>query len=116
MKTGAQLGGRPLLPFFEDQEKWTDVEKKAVICVHLLVKLFIQNVASRVSKKQHNTKFLPAGLFLFLTKSAVITQNLPCPEKFLIAHLFMPIQRSYFEHFRKISVVKVKFWHNSRGT
>ena len=36
--------------------------KKALICVNLLVKFFIQNVAARVSKKT-TPKFLPAGFF-----------------------------------------------------
>ena len=43
-------GGRPPLPFFENQRKCPNFEKKGPDCVHLWVKFFIRNVVLTVFK------------------------------------------------------------------
>ena len=48
--------------FLKIKKNGTVLEKKALICVYLFVKFFVQNVASRASKKATPT-CLPAGLF-----------------------------------------------------
>ena len=59
------FGGRSPLPFFENQNKCSDFAKKYPDCVHPYVKVAIQNVVLRVSKRK-NSKIFPAGPY-FLT-------------------------------------------------
>ena len=80
----------PLL-FFENRKKYPDFGKKCTNCAHPWVESSIQNVVSRVFRRK-KSNFFPAGSFflVFLTKSlskCPNSQNLSCPEKFLIAHL-----------------------------
>ena len=60
--TGAQLGkeGRPLFPFLKIEKKCPDFWKKSPDFAHLSVKLSIQNVALRASRRK-NSKMFPCG-------------------------------------------------------
>ena len=93
---GIQLGGRGRspLPLFENQ-KCLGFGKKGPDCVHLCVEFSIQNANSRVFRWK-NSKMFPClqGLFSFFLFfwqnvycSVLVPRNLPCPEKFVIAHL-----------------------------
>ena len=93
---GIQLGGRGRspLPLFENQ-KCLCFGKKGPDCVHLCVEFSIQNANSRVFRWK-NSKMFPClqGLFSFFLFfwqnvycSVLVPRNLPCPEKFVIAHL-----------------------------
>ena len=85
-------GGRPPLPFFENQKKFPDFGKKGPDCVHPWVKFTIQNVILRVSmKKKLQNLSLRSLIFLNfwqnVYRSAIISGNLPSPEKLLVACL-----------------------------
>ena len=87
-----QQGGRPPLPFLQDWEKWPNITKKDPGCVHLLFKLYIQNVVLRVSRKKNTKKFTCRVFFLcvcFYRSALSVPRNLPCPEKSLVARLLV---------------------------
>ena len=84
-------GGRSPLPFFENLKKCPDFGKKGPNCVHPWVESSIQNVILRVSRRKSSKTFLCGAIFLCfwrkVYRSVLIPQNLPCPEKFLVARL-----------------------------
>ena len=83
-------GGRSLQCPFLKIEKSALILEKGSNCLHSWVESSIQNVVSRVSRR----KKLQNVFRMFLTKvyrSALIPQNLPCSEKFLVACLILPI-------------------------
>ena len=70
-------------------------------CVHPWVKFPIQNVVLRVSKRKNSKKF-PCGAFLIkCLSSALILQNLPCPEKFLVLRLQVKLSLANYHFLHK---------------
>ena len=85
-------GGRLPLPFFENKKKCRDFRKKGPDCVHPYVKFTIQNVVLRVSKRKNFNIFPCLFFWNFwqnVYQSALISRNLPCPKKFLVAPLII---------------------------
>ena len=86
-------GGRSPLPFFENLKKCPDFGKKGPNCVHPWVESSIQNVILRVSRRKSSKTFPCGAIFLCfwrkVYRSVLIPQNLPCPEKFLVARLHL---------------------------
>ena len=73
-------GGRPPLPFFENQKKWPDFGKKCPDCVHLYAKFAIQNAVLRTSKRKTSKKFPCEVFFLdFLIKCLSKCSNFTKP-------------------------------------
>ena len=79
--SSAQLGGgRSSLPFLKIEKSVLISEKKRLDCIHLWVKLSIQNVVLRRLRRK-TPKFFPvAFLSCVFNRSVLIQQNLPCPS------------------------------------
>ena len=97
MSKGGKNGGwgreRPPLPFLENQKKCPDLGEKAPKC-------------------------LPAGPFSLcfcrkVYRSTLIPQNLPCPEKILVAlldkHFFFCLICKSYPEFCQISMIGASF-------
>ena len=91
--TGAQLGGSPLLPLFENRKKCPYFGNKGPDSAHLWVKFTIQNVPFRIARRKIY-KMLPYRAFLSWKDvywSVLVQPNLSCPENVLIAFLHSDI-------------------------
>ena len=73
--------------------------EKSPDSVDLFVKFFVQNVVLRIYRRK-NSKMFPCKTFLRfwqnVYQSALVPQNFPCPEKFLVAHLYSSIILAIF--------------------
>ena len=84
MSVGTQLGeggGRPPLPFFENQKECSNFREKGPYCAPPWVKFSVQNVVWRVSSRKH-AKIFPGGAFFsWLFDEIFIKVPFPLPGK-----------------------------------
>ena len=86
-------------PFLKINKSVLNFEKKSPNLVHPWVKISIQNVVLRVSRRK-------SSFLCFLQNvhsSALIPQNLFCPEKFLVARLCLPSYWTYQQMLKSLA-------------
>ena len=79
--------GKLRLPFFENKKSAPILEKKALIVSILYAKFTIQNLVLIVSKSKDFSGLFFWNFWRNVYRIVLISRNLPCPEKLLVARL-----------------------------